>query len=407
MQQLQDQVDKLQRATSLPRGLASTQGQGFGLPAGRPLEASTVKNINTQAVPDGGAAGLASTQGEEFVPPAGPPLEASTLKNSNAQAVADGAAAAVQGSTNGQSKAHTEDIDTQTLAFGAGSSHVPGWYHNGHTPSKSDITFEYQSAIGRDGYEPNPIQPNSEFFGPFRIDYKEHTIYLEDWNFAIEAAYETPGWGNLIVGDNNDWLETYDSAILGEDNKAIGEFNFVGGRHNVADGIGATVAGGEHNLAQSEFATLMGGRTNNVTAPYGVVDGGFHNGVSAAFASVKAGMGNVADGFYSSVVGGMMNVAMANSSSVLGGHNNTVPDNGVAMTVVGGDSWGWDKEIAEPPEKVEAGEQATDVEQMQAKIGCDSLECMKEFARQAALAYGIETGSAAKPHYESATTRGR
>merc|ERR1719428_689531 len=91
----------------------------------------------------------------------------------------------------------------QTGQYPTAASSAPSWFHNGQMPNPAtDLAFEYQSSIGRDAYEPDPLRPASEFFGPFRIDYKHHTLVLDNWNLAINTLLDRGGMGNLVVGLN-------------------------------------------------------------------------------------------------------------------------------------------------------------------------------------------------------------
>merc|ERR1719487_74572 len=190
------------------------------------VDATSVTAAGTAANPDPASAS-APAQVQDFVLPAGEPLPASTAQSSGAgqrqdlvssstaqkgdEAALDDAAAALEGSAYASTEKRGVDQDVMTMVMS--KDKVPLWYKQGHTGTPGDIDFEYQSAIGRDGYEPNPVQPNSEYFGPFRIDYLKHTIYLEDWNFNIDTTFDAPGWGNLIVGENQSFKGTFNSAI--------------------------------------------------------------------------------------------------------------------------------------------------------------------------------------------------
>jgi len=107
----------------------------------------------------------------------------------------------------------------------------------------------------------------SEYFGPFRIDYSVHNIELPGWNFVIESPSETPGRGNVIVGDQNFVSDADNTFVVGKHHTARGrQISIVGGKDNVAEGVGITIVGGEQNAARGNYTVLDGGIATKPTA---------------------------------------------------------------------------------------------------------------------------------------------
>jgi len=243
------------------------------------------------------------------------------------------------------------------------------------------LKFEYQSAIGRDGFEPDPTGPSAEYFGPFKIDYSTHTITLNNWNMAIGTELKHYGMGNLIVGNNHSYQEARNGVILGDSNILKGSYGLVAGQYNLAKGRGAVVDGGRGNKELADYGTVGGGSSNNVTATFGVVQAGEGNSVTAPFASASGGQDNLADG-YSASVSGKGNKALANLSSVISGEGNEIPANMVSETIAGGHNAGTPTEPPSEVLTVEAGEHAAKPESQEidfSTLGCASAkECEEE-----------------------------
>lgn len=253
---------------------------------------------------------------------------------------------------------------------------LPQWYHNGQMPNpKTDLSFEYQSSIGRDGYEPDPLRPASEFFGPFRIDYKHHTLFLDNWNLNINSKLDRGGMGNLVVGLNQSFDRARNSVILGDSNRAVGSYGLVAGRYNMVKGRGAVITGGEHNLATGTFANVAGGAGNNATAVFASVRGGHDNLASGPFSVVSGGLHNVAEGAESTVTAGFNNRVFGNMSSINGGANNTIAVWNVSATIQGGDRVGTNV-VTGPPEIIIPTAENTD--NPSALAACNSPACDEE-----------------------------
>eukprot|EP00746_Dinoflagellata_sp_MGD_P127990 gnl/MRDRNA2_/MRDRNA2_62441_c0_seq2.p1 gnl/MRDRNA2_/MRDRNA2_62441_c0~~gnl/MRDRNA2_/MRDRNA2_62441_c0_seq2.p1 ORF type:complete len:509 (+),score=94.89 gnl/MRDRNA2_/MRDRNA2_62441_c0_seq2:98-1624(+) len=274
----------------------------------------------------------------------------------------------------------------------------PPWYHNGRMPDpKTDLKFEYQSAIGRDGYEPDPLRPASEFFGPFRLDYKHHTLYLENWNLAIQSMLDRGGMGNLVVGLHHSYDKARNSVILGDSNEAIGSYGLVAGRHNKINGRGAVISGGAHNLASGVFSSVGGGTENNATAVFASVRGGKFNLASGPFSVVTGGTHNIAAGAESVVNAGFNNVVLGNMSAINGGVNNSIPVWNVSAVIEGGALVGADV-VTGPPEIFVPTAENTD--NPDALAACDSPECGEEESRIEEKTAAARVHKAGHDHYQ-------
>merc|ERR1719252_106166 len=137
---------------------------------------------------------------------------------------------------------------------------TPTWYHGGFPPNDNALQFMYQASIGRDGFEPDPTEPVCEFFGPFKLDYGTHTIYLTDWNLAIGTKLQRYGMGNVIVGLNQTWTDARNGLIVGNSNQLKGSYGVVAGKENRAFGRGAVVDGGFQNDVRTEYGNVNGGQ---------------------------------------------------------------------------------------------------------------------------------------------------
>ena len=140
------------------------------------------------------------------------------------------------------------------------------------------------------------------------------------------------------------------TVITGQDNKASGDYSFVGGGlfntasgtdssvsggdGNTASGDSSSVSGGDLNTASGISSSVLGGQENTASGGTSSVSGGFDNTASASFSSVLGGSWNQASGYDSSVSGGYRNTASGYKSSVSGGELNTA--SGLLSTVSGG-----------------------------------------------------------------------
>jgi len=161
---------------------------------------------------------------------------------------------------------------------------------------------------GKSAYEPDYLRDGSEYFGPFRLDYKTHTVELADWNLDVESSQDLPGRGDISVGPHNYFFDATNS--------------FVGGRNNIVRGNGAVIMGGEDNSADGTTVTVAGG-SRNVAKGFGsTVSGGYRNEAIGSHIAVAGGVKNVAKGKYGSIIGGEDNEANGEESSILGGQGN-------------------------------------------------------------------------------------
>lgn len=269
--------------------------------------------------------------------------------------------------------------------FGSMAKHgVPSWYHGGQAPNNGALKFEYQASIGRDGFEPDPTEPVCEFFGPFKIDYGAHTIYLENWNLMVGTKLERYGMGNLIVGLNHTFREARNGVVFGKSNQLKGSYGAVTGEENFARGRGAVVDGGYQNVARADYGNVNGGQKNNVTTHFAVVEGGYGNSATAPFSAVGGGENNLVDGFVATIMGGRRNEALANLSAIIGGTMNIIPPTAISETVRGGSKG--NVPTPEPPKAlvIEPGEYSpkkaeSSKELNYAALGCASAEnCEQE-----------------------------
>lgn len=184
-------------------------------------------------------------------------------------------------------------------------------------------------------FEEDHYNDYSEYFGPFRIDYSVHTIEVPGWNFVVQSPGETPGRGNVIVGNQNFVADAANSFLAGKHLTARGYYiSDVGGKDNVAEGKGIVIEGGEQNAARGNFTVIDGGYRNEATGNYAVVEGGVKNMAMGDFASVSGGQSNIAFGRGSSVTGGKANEAIGKASSIHGGSGNKAK--GELSTIGGG-----------------------------------------------------------------------
>merc|ERR1712094_109214 len=106
-------------------------------------------------------------------------------------------------------------------------------------------------------YEPDPFHDKSEWFGPFRLDYATHTVWIKDWNLLVNSPKAEVGHGNFAVGPDQYLEHTSNSFIAGRRNVARGDGDAVlGGTANLAKGRGAVVLGGEGNVGSGKGSVV-------------------------------------------------------------------------------------------------------------------------------------------------------
>jgi len=160
-------------------------------------------------------------------------------------------------------------------------------------------------------YEEDEFNPGgSEFFGPFRLDYSDHTVELPDWNLVVESSQNVKGRGNLIVGRGNSFDDADNSFVAGKHMNASGRANtLAGGNENSAVGRGVVVIGGEQNSAHGVNTVVEGGYRNSAMGRGSAIGGGYKNFAGGTFSSVSGGAGNAATGPVSVATGRRMNFA--------------------------------------------------------------------------------------------------
>lgn len=219
------------------------------------------------------------------------------------------------------------DVPRYDRTVGDGINPITKYYHAMWKDPDSHL---------KSAYEPDFFRDNSEFFGPFRLDYDTNTIWLTDWNLKVHA--ENPistGRGNMLVGPDHFFQFATNSFAAGKENSVRGNGQAVlGGRYNMARGQTSTVGGGEgnsakytgssitggfHNEAVADMSHITGGNRNRVEANWAAIAGGSTNIVKSEFAAVLGGDGNQASGDGSVVHAGVGNKAVAPLSVVDGG----------------------------------------------------------------------------------------
>jgi hypothetical protein len=271
-----------------------------------------------------------------------------------------------------------KNILKNTKGKSANDPGVPSWFHGGNGPHTNVLKFEYQSAIGRDGFEADPTEPVCEYFGPFKIDYGLHTVFLQNWNLKIGTKLDRWGMGNVIVGLNHTYENARNGVVVGHSNSLKGQYGFVAGDQNVAIGRGAVVSGGYQNDAAAEYSNVNGGQKNNVSVHFSVVSGGYGNMASAPWSTAGGGENNIVDGFSATVMGGNRNQALANLSAITGGGSNEIPPTAVSETVIGGHAG--NVPTPEPPKDlvIEPGEYTSNAAQSTHELNYAALGCTDE-----------------------------
>lgn len=208
------------------------------------------------------------------------------------------------------------------------SSVIPSYFTQGNPELPPDL-----SAFEKDNYEGEAAL--SEYFGPFRLDYGNHAIECNGWNFVISSPLQKPGLGNMMIGEDNFVTDATNSFIIGSHNTARGDsVAIIAGSDNEASGEGDVVIGGEENIAEGLYSNVDGGYRNEAAGFYDVVSGGAMNVATGNFAVVAGGQNNYASGAGSSITGGRGNEAVSILSSINGGAGNKASFK--HSTVVGG-----------------------------------------------------------------------
>ncbi len=167
--------------------------------------------------------------------------------------------------------------------------------------------------------------------GPGNTNTGEFSFVAGSGNTA-EGSYHTVGGGtgNIISGD---FLSTIGG---GHDNSISGNWSTIGGgKENVIESNG-TIAGGSENAitAQGGSSAIGGGHGHTASGAYGTVAGGNMNTVGSFFSTVGGGAGNTASNWGAAVCGGTINRASGWGSTIGGGETNTA--SGSYATVPGG-----------------------------------------------------------------------
>jgi hypothetical protein len=121
---------------------------------------------------------------------------------------------------------------------------------------------------------------------------------------------------------------------IGQGNSNDGDYTFVAGAYNFADGDHSSVGGGRDNSAAGNFSLIAGGSENSASGPYSVVSGGEINVAEGRAATIAGGSDNYAPAFYATVGGGQYNSAADSFTVIAGGYGNQATN--VGATVGGG-----------------------------------------------------------------------
>jgi len=234
------------------------------------------------------------------------------------------------------------EVPRYDRTVGDGISPITKYYH---------AMWRNQSTHLKSAYEPDFFRDNSEFFGPFRLDYDTNTIWLTDWNLKVQAKDPiSTGRGNMLIGPDHFYQFATNSFASGKQNSLRGDGHailggtanmargarstVVGGEGNAAKRVGSSITGGFHNEAVADLSHISGGARNRVEAKWGAIGGGETNIVQAEHGVVLAGEGNKATGVNSAVHGGAGNKAMAPESTVSGGQGGKATKRYEVMTGV-------------------------------------------------------------------------
>lgn len=182
--------------------------------------------------------------------------------------------------------------------------------------------WDNASAHPPSAYEPDYFRDESEWFGPFRLDYHTHTVWVEDWNFRISSKASKPGHGNFAVGPDQ-YLEHATNS-------------FVSGRRNVGRGDSVAVLGGAANLAKGDGSVVVGGEGNVANAKFATVAGGFHDYARGDYSLALGGSRDMAEGESSAVIGGRAGLNEAKMAVIAGGNANSVKSVAQYATIAGG-----------------------------------------------------------------------
>jgi len=151
-------------------------------------------------------------------------------------------------------------------------------------------------------------------------------IFFKRANVHVLNGTAEPGFGNLIIGDNEGFVGAPEGYRSGSDNLVVGDGHwfsgsgcFVAGSHNIVSDYYASVSGGSSNTASAEASSVTGGRNNTASGTLSSVSGGAHNHASGVSTSVSGGSDNEASGDFASVSGGWDNETSGANASVSGG----------------------------------------------------------------------------------------
>ena len=154
-------------------------------------------------------------------------------------------------------------------------------------------------------------------------------------NLVVGPGHNFPGVGGVLFGQANSVEGPFGTVTGGYNNEATGYTTSVsGGTGNTASQYYASVTGGNLNVASGYYSSVSGGSGNEASVAWSSVSGGGNNTASGEYSSVSGGAGNFASGEYSTVSGGEGNEASAFYSSVSGGFDNIA--SGITSNVSGG-----------------------------------------------------------------------
>lgn len=172
-------------------------------------------------------------------------------------------------------------------------------------------------------YEPDFFRDNSEFFGPFRMDYNTRTVWVDDWNIHVFDPDGKEGFGNVAVGPHQYLLKATNSFVSGKENNVRGTAVVaLGGEMNIAEGDGTFAGGGEGNSAMGKYTSVAGGYHNVAEGDWTTVDGGDRNVVEGHFGAITGGGFNTVESLFGVVSGGRQNSANEQFATVGGGWGN-------------------------------------------------------------------------------------
>ncbi|MGE3801842.1 MAG: beta strand repeat-containing protein, partial [Candidatus Kapaibacterium sp.] len=136
--------------------------------------------------------------------------------------------------------------------------------------------------------------------------------------------------GSTVAGGTQNWATGYKSFVGGGDgNWADGSYSVVaGGNENFAYGWKNFIGGGDENETDFDYAVVAGGNENIAVADGAFIGGGEHNFVGGGDGAIAGGYYNEAWGEFSAVGGGVANVAYGGISAIPGGAGLTLGGDG-------------------------------------------------------------------------------